>query len=95
MERIYCSKCGEHGGKFVFRGDKYTHESCLSGARTRDTSKSVFPFTTMNIGGGVDSPPQEITVQSLHHLRQLEAQHGVQSYPFNYDHPESRERFER
>ena len=42
---------------------------------------SVFPFTTSNIGGG----PGKIEVQSLRHLRRLEAQHGVQSVAFNQD----------
>jgi hypothetical protein len=40
---------------------------------------AVFPFTTTNISG------QPIQVQSLRHLRKLEATYGVSSVAFNTD----------
>jgi hypothetical protein len=42
---------------------------------------SVFPFTTFGIG----DKPGNIEVQSLRHLRKLEAQFGVNSVAFNQD----------
>jgi hypothetical protein len=93
MEKIFCAVCGENGGKLILRGKHYIHDKCTGGVKMRDTAKNLFPLTTMHLSDDPTRGP--ITVNSLHHLRKLEAEHGVQSYAFNYDHPETREGYER
>ena len=65
----------EHKGKVVCR-------QCDRGKAPVLPGPSLFPFTTMNLA---DQPGVEIKVQSLRHLRELEARHGVQSHAFNVD----------
>jgi len=55
---------------------------CLECApRVEIQRKNVFPFVTFGIAG----KPGNVEVQSLRHLRKLEAEHGVQSVAFNQD----------
>lgn len=55
---------------------------CLDCApRVQVQHSNVFPYTTFGIG----NVPGNVEVQSLRHLRKLEAQHGVQSVAFNQD----------
>jgi hypothetical protein len=82
-----CAGCGEHvmtsrfiPGKGWFC--KRCHPIVVDGV-------STFPFITRNISG------EPIEVQSLRHLRKLEAEHGVNSFVYNYDRPEVMERFEK
>ena len=52
---------------------------CAPRAQVQRTN--VFPFVTF----GIDDKPGNVEVQSLRHLRKLEAQFGVQSVAFNQD----------
>jgi hypothetical protein len=79
-----CDSCGRE----VFRArlleetKEWVCKECDPGGRgTPNIQGSVFPFTTMHIAGST----QKVRVQSLRHLRQLEAKHGVQSVAFNVD----------
>lgn len=83
---VKCDGCGDQMMKYRIipgKGNFCSHCSKLT-----FLAKSTFPFTTSNISG------QPVEVQSLRHLRQLEAAHGVQSFVYNFDRPETRERFE-
>lgn len=83
-DKPVCKKCGRDFGRMRFNGEEwFCVGTCTSGIEMRDTAKSVFPYTTMNIGRDPNKGP--ITVQSLRHLRQLENQHGVASAAFNMD----------
>ena len=55
--------------------------------RAHHQPKSTFPFTTRNISG------ESVVVNSLYHLRKLEAQHGVQSFVYNHNNPEKMEQY--
>jgi hypothetical protein len=91
MQKTVCAACGETGGRFIFRGDKYYHaDRCTKPAGMRDTAKSIFPYTTFHISDPNDGPT---VVQSLRHLRQLENAHGVASDPFNNTISYSGERY--
>jgi len=79
MQKTVCAACGETGGRFIFRSDKYYHASrCTKPAKVRGLV-STFPFTTNQFEPN-DGP---VTVQSIHHLRRLESQHGVASEVYN------------
>lgn len=78
MELTKCDKCQQTGGRMRLVGEKWIHVTCIEGAaENRDTAKSTFPFETTHLNG------EKVTVQSLHHLRKLEAQHGVHSGAYN------------
>lgn len=74
-----CATCGNTSGTFKIIGDKrYCVRKCQREG-LRDSAKTTFPFTTNHL----DGKPTE--VQSLRHLRKLEAAHGVQSAAYNMD----------
>jgi hypothetical protein len=52
---------------------------CAPPQSVLNVSGSMFPYTAFGIGNG----PKPVVVQSLRHLRKLEAKHGVQSVAFN------------
>lgn len=75
-----CVVCGATVGRFrLTDGKKKCIARCAPSDKLRDGAKSTFPFTTTNLGHG----PEPITVNSLHHLRRLEREHGVQSEAYN------------
>jgi hypothetical protein len=82
---VTCRGCGEKN-MMRYKIVPGAGDFCYNCApRAKRDPKSTFPFVTTNISG------KSIEVQSLRHLRQLEAQHGVQSFAYNQDHPETRE----
>jgi hypothetical protein len=83
MEKTICARCGDGGGRMIFRGDKYYHVNrCTASTKHRDSAKSTFPFTTTQIAGPGQAP---IEVKSMRHLRQLESSYGVSSDVYNND----------
>ena len=52
---------------------------CAPRVRLRNVPGSMFPYMAFGIGDG----PKQVKVNSLRHLRQLEAKFGVQSIAFN------------
>jgi len=81
---MICDGCGKEvtRSKFSTEQNKWFCSYCYHpGPGTANVPGSMFPFTTMHIAGH----PQPVQVQSLAHLRRLEAQHGVQSVAFNQD----------
>lgn len=79
---MICEECE----KEVFRGhfDQGTKkwlcgDCCITPRGIDNVPGVVFPLTTMNING------EKVKVQSLRHLRKLEAKHGVHSVAFNTD----------
>lgn len=76
-----CCDCGATVGTFTWVGDdRYKCQQCRRGVANPNGARSTFPFTADHIVTG-----QKIEVQSLRHLRKLEAQHGVQSTAYNMD----------
>lgn len=80
-----CCECGGDGGELRFIGNdpmtkkaRYKCLKCRKGDGNRDAAKSTFPFTAEHI-----VPGQSIEVQSIYHLRKLEAQYGIQSSAYN------------
>lgn len=82
MKKTICAACGEGGGSFVFRGEKWFHsKGCTSTVKMRDQAKSTFPFTAQHL-----RPPSEggpVQVNNMRQLRQLENRYGVASDPYN------------
>ena len=81
---MICDSCGKEvtRARFLEETKEWVCKPCDPGVeKVAMVSGGLFPFTTMNIAGH----PQKIRVQSLRHLRKLEAQHGVQSVAFNQD----------
>jgi len=79
MQKTKCAACGETGGRFVLRGEKWYHAGHCGGSATVHHKKSTFPFTTSHFEPN-DGP---VTVESMRHLRQLESRFGVQSEVYN------------
>jgi hypothetical protein len=52
---------------------------CAPAQTLKNVSGAMFPYMTFGIGDG----PKQVQVQSLRHLRKLEAKFGVQSVAFN------------
>ena len=82
-----CSFCGEtvYRYRVIPVEGKDSKISCFScnGIPVRNKKLSTFPFTTTHLVAG-----QEITVNSLAHLRRLEKEHGVSSHAYNASNPE-------
>lgn len=78
-----CADCKETGGRFTLRGRGWVHVNCDQAPKRRDTEKSTFPFTTMNLSRNPNDGP--VKVESLRHLRQLEKTHGAYSSVYNND----------
>lgn len=72
------------GGKFIWRGAEPFCEECLRPKAVMNEGENRWSFETMNMGSDPNAGP--VKVQSLRHLRQLEAQHGVVSVAANMDH---------
>jgi hypothetical protein len=80
---MICEGCSReiYRARFVTQLKKWLCGDCDPGVSIEtNVSGSMFPFTTSNIG---KDPNHPIEVQSLRHLRKLEAQHGVQSVAWN------------
>jgi hypothetical protein len=78
-----CGLCGQTGGRFTLRGKNWIHVDCAGGSRIRDVAINPFRMSTMHISENPNAGP--IEVNSLHHLRKLEKEHGVISVVANYD----------
>lgn len=81
---MICDFCKEevHRARNV-APDKWACKNCDPGTYgTVNITGSTFPFTTTNL---TKDPNKPVVVQSLRHLRQLEAQHGVHSIAYNYN----------
>jgi hypothetical protein len=81
---MICDSCGKESlrSRFLVEEKKWVCKGCDPGVGgTPNVSGSIFPFVTTHVAGKM----QKIQVQSLRHLRKLEAQHGVQSVAFNVD----------
>ena len=79
-----CIRCGQTGGMFRYTTHGYVHHNCGKlGAQTMNFAKNNFRFDSMHISDNPNMGPVE--VNSLHHLRQLEREHGVISVLANYD----------
>ena len=80
-----CAICKQAGGRFRFRagsGD-YVHVGrCGAIDKPRDGTHKNWPIVTNNVGDPNDGP---VTINSLHHLRQVEREYGVQSDCYNND----------
>ena len=81
-----CSKCGRDTRRYqsVPGVGDFCIGTCAPGFPKR-MKLSTFPFETECLS----SQPGKITVNSLPHLRRLEAEHGVASVAYNCDHPET------
>ena len=91
MQKTICAACGEGGGTFILRGDKWYHKNrCVDPTDLR-MKLSTFPFSTMHLSDDPNSGP--VTVESMRHLRRLEAQHGVVSDVYNNDSSYQNERY--
>jgi hypothetical protein len=78
MKKTVCAACGETGGRFVLRGEKWYHAGTCTVVKVRG-ALSTFPFTTNHFEPN-DGP---VTVQNMRHLRQLENRFGVHSEVYN------------
>ena len=82
MAKTVCAACGETGGRFIYRGEKWYHaDRCTAPVGIRDTAKSTFPYVTNHFEPN-DGP---VTIQNIQHLRRLENLHGVASDVYNND----------
>lgn len=74
----------QRGGKFTFVEGKWYCEECAPLMKMPEYhGDSLFAMSSMHIS---DNPNQgAVRVNSLHHLRKLEAKHGVQSVAANMD----------
>lgn len=76
-----CKQCGEETRRYrVVPG---VGDFCLKNCAPSDEKRmklTTFPFTTTNLGG---HPGESVTVNSLAHLRRLEAKNGVSSVAYN------------
>jgi len=81
-----CVVCGNEGGTFSITPRGPVHKKCRGGGVIRDEAKSVFKFETTMLNADPNAPP--IQVNSLHHLRQIEKEHGVVSVIANMDRPD-------
>ncbi len=81
---VTCEGCQDKVDYYVVRFPKPGQKVELCRRCARGGSPNVsgvgFPFTTAHIG---DDPRKPITVNSLYHLRKLEARHGVASAAYN------------
>jgi hypothetical protein len=95
MAKTVCAACGETGGRFRWRGDKYYHvPACApvtAGDRARDVCKSTFPFVANHVQTPSEGGPMEI--KSMRHLRQVENQMGIAADVYSNDHGPSGERY--
>jgi hypothetical protein len=84
MKKTICAACGEGGGRFTLRGDKWYHVSrCTAAPKYRDEARSTFPFTATHLRPPSEGGPLE--VQSLRQLRQLENRYGVAAEVYSND----------
>jgi hypothetical protein len=85
QKKTKCAACGETGGRFILRGDKFYHASrCTATAKFAPTP--VFPFTTSHLDSpDVVAAQGPLTINNLRELRRYEKMAGVSSDPFSMD----------
>ena len=71
------------GGKFHFRDGKWYCEDCVHLQYQLNPGRNLWDFETSHLSSDPSKGP--VHVKSLHHLRQLEKEHGVVSVAANYD----------
>jgi hypothetical protein len=77
---MICDGCNREVYRAKFIDPKWFCKECAPSAGYVNVPGAMFPFTTSNLS---KDPTRPITVNSLRHLRKLEAKYGVQSVGFN------------
>jgi len=78
-----CAICGERGGRFVLRGERWVHAGrCMPEAKPQNGTHANWPIVTSHLGGPNLGP---VVIENLAQLRQAEKQYGCSSEAYNMD----------
>lgn len=81
MNKTVCALCGDTGGRFTFRGEKWFHAKCIESPKYLDAAKSTFPFVADHIRTPEQGGP--MVIANMRQLRQAENRYGAHCDPYS------------